>query len=296
MLTGEPRRWNNEYGTGFLKMFDPYKYRSHLYQDGDTDEAFSNKCLQQLEEMLMYENPESVAAIFLEPVTGTNGIIIPPNGYLQGIRKICDKYGILMICDEVMCGIGRTGEWFAVDHWNVVPDILSIAKGISSAYLPLGALALNPQIASFYDENPFKSGATYQNHPMCLAAGIANIKIMEEEDIVGNSKRMGQIMNKHLQKLKEKHPSVGDVRSIGLFGCIELVKNRKTKEPMANYNQTSEPMAKLNAYLRDKGIYVMMNCNILHTNPPLCIKEEELDEIFEVLDKALNITDEYYEE
>lgn len=295
MLTGEPRRWDNEHGTGFIKVFDPYKYRSHLYDENDTDEMFSNKCLKQLEETLIYENPESVAAIFLETVTGTNGIIVPPDGYLKDVRELCDKYGILMVCDEIMCGMGRTGEWFGVDHWNVVPDMLSMAKGITSAYMPLGALALGPKIAGYYDEVPFKSGATYQNHPMCLAAGIANIKIMEEEDIVGNSRRMGALMSKHLQKLKEKHPSVGDVRSIGLFGCIELVKNRKTKAPMAKFNETSEPMMKLNSYLREKGIYAMIHWDMLHTNPPLCITEEELDEIFEVLDKALYIVDEYYE-
>lgn len=294
MLTGDPRRWSNEHGIGYLKMFDPYKYRSHLYDENDTDEVFSNKCLEQLEEMIMYENHESIAAIFLETITGTNGVIIPPDGYLRGIRKICDKYGILMICDEVMTGFGRTGEWFGVDNWSVCPDMLSMAKGISSAYMPLGALALSPEIASFYDETPFKSGATYQNHPMCLATGIANIKIMEEEDLVGNSKKMGRIMNDYLHKLKANHPSVGDVRSIGLFGCIELVKNRKTKEPMANFNQTSEPMNKLNSYLRDKGIHVMIQWNMLHTSPPLCIEEEELDEIFKVLDEALYITDKYY--
>ncbi len=292
-LTGEPRRWDSEPGVGFLKMFDPYKYRSHLYADDDTDEMFSDKCIKQLDEMLMYENPESVAAIFLETITGTNGIIIPPNGFLKGIRKLCNKYGILMVCDEVMCGMGRTGKWFAVDHWDVVPDILTMAKGITSAYLPLGAVAINSKIADYYETNAFKVGSTYQNHSLCLAAGVENLKIMEDEQLVENAQKMGKIMNRHLQMLKDKHPSVGDVRSIGLFGCIELVKNRETKEPMAGYNQTSEPMKQLNTFLRNNGIYTMIHWNLVHTNPPLCINEKQIDDAFAILDEALNITDKY---
>lgn len=294
-LTGESRRWDSEPGVGFIKIFDPYEYRSHLHQEGDTDKMFTQKCLEQLEETLMYENPNTVAAIFLETVTGTNGIIIPPDGYLKGVRDICDKYGIMMVCDEVMCGMGRTGKWFAVEHWDVVPDILSIAKGISSAYLPLGALAVKPSIASIYDNKIFPCGSTYQNHPMCLAAGVASIKIMEEEDIVGNSQMMGYVLQDHHVNMFNKHPSVGDTRALGLFGCLELVKNRETKEPMAAYGQTSEPMMKLKKFLWDNGIYTMLHRNFVHTSPPLCINKQQLDETFEIIDKALNITDEYVE-
>jgi len=233
-LTGSPRRWDLEPSLpGIIRVFDPYMYRSHLYEPGMTEEEFSSKVLNQMEETLMYENPESVAGIFLETVTGANGLIPPPRGYLKGLRRLCDKYGILMVCDEVMCGFGRTGEWFAVDHWDVVPDIMTMAKGLSAGYLPLGAVAVSPKIAKEFDDKPFQGGLTYQSHPMCLASAVAVIKFMEEEDVVGNAKRMGKIMSGILHELKHKHPSVGDVRSIGLFGGIEMVKNRETKEPLA---------------------------------------------------------------
>ncbi len=296
-LTGDPRRWPNEPSLpGIIRIFDPFKYRSHLYEPGMKDEEFSSKMLNQLEETLMYENPESVAAIFLETVTGTNGLIPPPNGYLQGLRKMCDKYGILMVCDEVMCGVGRTGEWFAVDHWNVVPDMITMAKGLTSAYLPLGAVAVSPKIAKEFEERVFQGGLTYQSHPMCLATAIAVLKTMEEEDIVGNAKRMGKIMAEIMQNLKEKHPSVGDARSIGLFGALELVKNRKTKEPLAPFSVTSEAMTKTNGYLKENGIFAYAYSNILHTNPPLVVNEEELRSAFSVVDKALDIADKYVEQ
>lgn len=295
-LTGDSRRWPNEPSLpGVVRIFDPYKYRSHLYKEGMTDEEFSEQMLKQLEETLMYENPESFAAIFIETVTGSNGIVPPPNGYLQGLRKICDKYGILLICDEVMCGFGRTGEWFAVDHWKVVPDIITMAKGLTSAYLPLGAVAINPKIAHYFDDNVFQGGLTYQSHPMCLASAVSVLKILEEEDVVGNSKRMGKVMSELMHKLKEKHPSIGDARSIGLFGAFELVKNRRTKEPMTPYCGTSEPMSKLSNYLKENGIYAFATSNYLHCNPPLVVNEKELREAFEVVDKALDITDKYVE-
>jgi len=289
LLTGDPRRWPNEPGMpGVLRAFDPYRYRSHLHNEGDTDEVFSQKCLNQLEEMMTYENPQSIAAIILETVTGTNGIIVPPQGYLQGLRALCDKYGILMICDEVMCGLGRTGEWYAVDHWGVVPDIITMAKGLTSAYLPLGAVAVSSKIAHAFDEKPFSGGLTYQSHPMCLAAAVANLKVMEEEDIVGNSKRMGKVLGSLLADMKEKHPCVGDVRSIGLFGILELVKDRKTKEPMA-----ADPMAKLGAFFREKGVYAFINNHTLLTNPPLCINESELREVFSIIHEGLFIIDQH---
>jgi taurine--2-oxoglutarate transaminase len=293
-LTGDPRRWQNEPSLpGVVRIFDPYKYRSHLYQEGMPDEEFSERILNQLEETLMYENPESFAAIFIETVTGTNGIIPPPNGYLLGLRKICDKYGIMLVCDEVMAGLGRTGEWFAVDHWKVVPDIMAMAKGLTSGYLPLGAVAINPKIAKEFDDRVFQGGLTYQSHPMCLATCVSVLKVMEEEKIVENSKKMGNVMNDLMKELKEKHPSVGDIRSIGLFGAIELVKNRKTKEPMAPFNGTSEPMTKIGAFLKENGIYAFIHNNILHTNPPLVVKENELREAFKIIDQALFIADKF---
>ncbi|HLF00649.1 MAG TPA: aminotransferase class III-fold pyridoxal phosphate-dependent enzyme [Anaerolineales bacterium] len=291
-LTGDHRRWANEPGLpGVIHIFDPYKYRSQLYQEGDSDGVFARKCLDQLEEVLMYEGPHTVAAIFLETVTGTNGIIVPPDGYLQGLREICNKHGIVLICDEVMAGLGRTGEWFAVDHWKVVPDLITMAKGLTSAYMPLGAVAISDKIADFYKDRVFYGGLTYSAHPMCLAAGVAVMQVMKQDDVVGNSKRVGRVMAGLLDDLKAEHPSVGDVRSIGLFGCIELVKNRKTKEPMAPYTGPSPEMAKLSGYLKDNGVYNFVWRNMLHTNPPLTVTESELREVFESINKALEITD-----
>jgi taurine--2-oxoglutarate transaminase len=291
-LTGDHRRWANEPGMhGVVRIFDPYAYRNPLHREGDSDQVFARKCLDQIEEVLMYEGPQTVAAFFLEPVTGTNGILVPPDGYLQGLREICDKHGILLIADEVMAGLGRTGAWFAVDHWKVVPDLMTMAKGLTSAYLPLGALAINHKIADFYKERVFYGGLTYNAHPMCLAAAVATLKVMKDDDIVGNSRRMGAVMAQLHADMKAKHPSVGDVRSIGLFGCLELVKNQKTKEPMAPYGGGSPEMAQLSTFLKDQGVFNFTWYNFLHTNPPLTVTEAQLREVFAVIDRGLEITD-----
>ncbi len=291
-LTGDPRRWPNEPGMpGVIRVMDAFKYRSLLYREGDSDEVFSQKLLDQIEEVVLFEGPQSIAAVFIETVTGTNGLIVPPDGYLQGLRALCDKYGILLICDEVMCGLGRTGEWFAVDHWGVVPDMITMAKGLTSAYLPLGCVAMKEEIARHFDDRVLATGLTYNGHPMCLAAAVANLKVLEEDDLIGNSKRMGKVMAGLLDDLKAEHPSVGDVRSIGLFGLVELVKNRQTKEPMAPFNATSEPMQKLGGAFKASGLYTFVFANTFFTNPPLCITEEELREGFEVINEALAITD-----
>ena len=291
-LTGDPRRWANEPGyPGIVRVFDPYKYRSHLYVEGDSDAVFSQKCLDQLEETLMYEGPQTVAAIFVEPVTGTNGLIVPPDGYMQGLRALCDRYGILLIADEVMAGLGRTGAWFAVDHWKVVPDVITMAKGLTSSYLPLGAVAISRKIADFYQDRMYFGGLTYSAHPMCLAAAVATLKVLHQDDLVGNSRRMGAVMAGLMADLKAKHPSVGDIRSIGLFGIVELVRNRQTKEPMAPFNGTSPEMQKLGAFFKEHGLYVFVNWNNFFTNPPLCVTEEELRAAFEIFDAGLEITD-----
>jgi taurine--2-oxoglutarate transaminase len=291
-LTGDPRRWANEPGIpGVVRFFDPYKYRSHLYREGDSDAEFTARCLQETEEIIMYEGPQTIAAMFVETVTGTNGLIVPPDGYLQGLREICSRHGILLVCDEVMCGLGRTGRWFAADHWNVIPDMITMAKGLTSAYLPLGAVAMTGRIASYYDKNVFYGGLTYNAHPMSLAAAEACIQVMRDDDTMGHTQRMGRVLAELHAEMKEKHPSVGDVRSIGLFGAIELVRNRRTKEPMAAFNSTSPEMQKLGAYLREQGMYVFINWNNLFTNPPLCITEAQLRESFTIIDRALEITD-----
>ena len=291
-LTGDPRRWPNEPGIpGVVRFFDPYKYRSHLYREGDSDETFTGRCLDEVEEIIAYEGPKTIAAIFIETVTGTNGIIIPPDGYLRGLRDICDRHGILLVADEVMCGLGRTGRWFAVDHWNVVPDMITMAKGLTSAYLPLGAVAVSDRIAAYFDKNVFYGGLTYSAHPMSLAAAEACLQVMMEDDTIGHTQRMGHVLAELHAEMKAKHPSVGDVRSIGLFGVLELVRNRETKEPMAPFNGTSPEMQNLGAFLRERGMYAFINWNNLFTNPPLCITEEQLRQSFAVIDKALEITD-----
>jgi len=291
-LTGDPRRWANEPGIpGVVRFFDPYKYRSHHYRDGDSDETFTRRCLDEVEEIIMYEGGQTIAAMFVETVTGTNGVIVPPDGYLQGLRAICDRHGILLVCDEVMCGLGRTGRWFAADHWNVVPDMITMAKGLTSAYLPLGAVAVSDRIASYFDNKIFYGGLTYNAHPMSLAAAEACLQVMIDDDTMNHVQRMGRVMSELHAEMKEKHPSVGDVRSIGLFGILELVRDRRTKEPMAPFNGSSPEMLRLGAYLRENGMYALINWNNLFTTPPLCITEEQLRESFAIIDRGLEITD-----
>ena len=291
-LTGEPRRWANEPGLpGVVRFFDPYKYRSHSFREGDSDEMFTRRCLDEIEEIIAYEGGQTIAAIFIETVTGTNGVIVPPDGYIQGLRQICDRHGIFLVCDEVMCGLGRTGRWFAADHWNVVPDMITMAKGLTSAYLPLGAVAISDRIASYFDKNIFYGGLTYNAHPMSLAAAEACLQVMIDDDTMGHTQRMGHVLRELHGEMMAKHPSVGDVRSIGLFGVLELVKNRRTKEPMAPFNGTSPEMQRLGAYLKEQGMYAFINWNNLFTNPPLCITEDQLRDAFVTIDRALEITD-----
>ena len=291
-LTGDPRRWANEPGLpGVVRFFDPYQYRSHLFREGDDEVTFARRCLDEVEEIVMYEGGHTIAAMFVETVTGTNGLIVPPDGYLQGLREICDRHGILLVCDEVMCGLGRTGRWFAADHWNVVPDMITMAKGLTSAYLPLGAVAMSDRLASYFDRNIFYGGLTYNAHPMSLAAAEACLQVMIDDDMVAHTHRMGAVLKSLHAEMKAKHPSVGDVRSIGLFGALELVRNRATKEPMAPFNGTSGEMQRLSAYLREQGMYAFANWNVLFTNPPLCITEAQLQESFAIIDRALDITD-----
>lgn len=291
-LTGDPRRWANEPAIpGVVRFFDPYKYRSHNYRDGDSDADFTARCLAEIEEIIQYEGGHTIAAMFIETVTGTNGLIVPPDGYLQGLRAICDRQGILLVCDEVMCGLGRTGSWFAADQWNVVPDMITMAKGLTSAYLPLGAVAMSDRIAAHFDKNVFFGGLTYNAHPMSLAAAEACLQVMLDDGMIEHVQRMGRVMAELHQEMKRKHRSVGDVRSIGLFGVLELVRNRETREPMAPFNGTSPEMQKVAAFLREEGMYAFVNWNNLFTNPPLCITEQQLHESFALIDRALEITD-----
>ena len=282
--TGDPRRWPNEQPAGVIHVLDPY----HGIEQG-WDKA--EPALRQLEETIRLEGPETIAGFLLEPVSGTNGILIPPDGYLQGVRELCDRFGIQMICDEVMTGFGRTGRWFAVDHWGVVPDLITMAKGLTSSYVPLGAVGMRPHIAKFFDDHVFYGGLTYNSHPLGCAAALATIEAYEEDDMVGNSQRLGKVLARRHQRLMERHPCVGAVRSIGLFGAIELVRSRKTMEPLAPFNGSSPEMKAVAQALLDAGLFTFVRWNTIMTNPPLCITEAELDEGFEILDSALEIGD-----
>src|SRR6187549_2267567 len=284
-LTGDPRRWAAEPGIpGVVRVMDPY----HGIQRGwdSADEALAN-----LEETIQLEGPNTIAAFILETVTGTNGILVPPDGYIQGVREICDRYGILMIADEVMAGFGRTGKWFAVDHYDVVPDLITMAKGLTSAYVQLGALGMRRKYAEHFDSNVFYGGLTYNSHPLACATALATIEVYEEEGLIERAVRMGERMRVHHEQLAARHPSVGATRSIGLFGIVELVRNRSTMEPLAPFNGTSDEMAALGKRFREDGLYTFVRWNTFFTNPPLTITEEEMAEGFAIIDRALEITD-----
>jgi taurine--2-oxoglutarate transaminase len=278
---------------GVVHFLDPYRYRSTFHRtNSDISEAdFTQDYLNHLEEIIHYEGSETIAAVLLESVTGTNGIIIPPEGYLQGVRNLCDKYHILLIADEVMSGFGRTGKWFAVDNWNVVPDMMTMAKGLTSAYAPLGAVAMKPEIAAAFNDIVFQGGLTYTAHPISLAAAIANIQVIQEDHIIEHTQKMGPVLHRMLTDLGEQHPSIGEVRSIGLFGIIELVRNRKTKEPMAPWNGNSPEMSALRKELLNNGLFIYSHWHTLLIIPPLIITEEQLADGFTILDKYLSITD-----
>ncbi|MBE0408513.1 MAG: aminotransferase class III-fold pyridoxal phosphate-dependent enzyme [Anaerolineales bacterium] len=294
-LTGDPRRWAWEPNLmpGVVHFLDPYRYRSvfHRANPDVSDTELSQDYLNHLEEIIMLEGPETIAAVLIETVTGTNGIIIPPQGYIQGVRKLCDQYNILLITDEVMSGFGRTGKWFAVDHWDVTPDILTMAKGLTSGYAPLGAVALRDEIAEFFNEKVFQSGLTYNAHPISLAAAIANVQVLQEDNLIERSFEMGPVLRRFLTDLGENHPSVGEVRSIGLFGVIELVKNRETKEPLSPFNTSNPEMEQIRNSLLRNGLYVYTHWHTILIVPPLIITENQLKEGFEVLDNALEIAD-----
>jgi taurine--2-oxoglutarate transaminase len=293
--SGDPRRvaWEPTVMPGVVHFLDPYRYRSTFHRSNpDISEAeFTQDYLNHLEEVIQYERPETIAAVLLETVTGTNGIIIPPEGYLQGVRALCDKYGILLIADEVMSGFGRTGEWFAVDHWKVVPDLMTMAKGLTSGYAPLGAVAMKPEIAATFDEHEYQGGLTYNGHPISLAAAIAVIQVMQQDHLVEKARETGKVMADMMAELADRHPSIGDHRSIGLFGILELVKDRKTKEPMAPFNGFGPEMAAVKKYTLEHGVFLYTHWHIVLLIPPLIITPDQLAEGFSILDQALALTD-----
>ena len=282
--TGEPRTWSQAPLPGFVHFLDWYHGVDRPMQTAD-------EALRHLEEVMQLEGPSTIAAIILESVTGTNGILIPPDGYMQGVRALCDTHGILLIADEVMSGFGRTGEWFAIDHWKVVPDLITMAKGITSAYVPLGAVGLRRPIADAFKDRPFPGGLTYSSHALACAAALATLAVYEEDGLIERARQRGKLMAELQSDLARKHPSVGAVRSIGLFGVVELIRDRKTRAPMAPFNGTSPEMAALGRFFRQEGLFTFVRWNYFFTNPPLTISEDQLREAFGIIDRGLAITD-----
>ncbi|MBT9557045.1 MAG: aminotransferase class III-fold pyridoxal phosphate-dependent enzyme, partial [Myxococcales bacterium] len=271
MLTGDPRRHPSEPGMpGVIHVMDPEPYN---FSFGKTDEEKTANNLTYLEEIIQYEGPKSIAAMFIESVTGTNGILAPPKGYLQGLRALLDKYGILLVCDEVMGGMGRTGKMYGFEHGDIIPDIVTMAKGLTSSYLPLGAMGLRDHVADHFRKNVFYGGLTYNSHPVALACAEAVLDITVEDKLVERSAQMGEVLGAHLHRMKEKHPSVLNVRNTGLFGIVELQKD-KAGTPLAPYNGTHPAMAELNAYFKANGLFTFSRWNNFMTNPPLTISHE----------------------
>jgi taurine--2-oxoglutarate transaminase len=284
-LTGDPRRWANEPGlVGVVRYPDTHRW-------GEAEPRPVAESLQGLEDVIRYEGPHTIAAVFLETIVGTNGILIPPDGYLQGVREICDRHGVLMVADEVMAGFGRTGRWFAVDNWDVVPDLMTVAKGLTSSYLPLGAVAMRHHIAEAFETKMFYGGLTYSSHPVSLAASLATIRVYEEDGLIENAARLGPVMRAQHERLAARHPSVGAHRNLGLFGILDLVRSHHPWTPLTPFNGTSDEMKAIGKSLRDGGLYTMIMNNSIHTNPPLCITEAQLAEGFEIVDRALDIAD-----
>jgi len=285
VATGDPRRWAAETGVSGIVRFPDF------HRWGRKDPEPVEQSLRDVEEVIMFEGPNTIAGMIVETVVGTNGVLIPPDGYMQGLRALCDKYGILLITDEVMSGFGRTGKWFAVDHWDVVPDLITMAKGLTASYVPLGAVGMRRKIADAFTDKVFYGGLTYNSHPVGCAAALATIAVYEEDGLIERAARMGSVMRAHHEALYAKHPSIGGIRNIGLFGILELVRDRATYEPLAPYNGASAETKAVGAYLRDHGLYTFVRWNTIMTNPPLTITEDELAEGFAIIDAALDLAD-----
>jgi taurine--2-oxoglutarate transaminase len=284
-LTGDPRRWANEPGlVGVVRYPDTHRW-------GEKEPRPVEESLRGLEDVIMYEGPHTIAAVFLETIVGTNGILIPPDGYIPGVREICDRHDILMVADEVMAGFGRTGRWFAIDHWDVTPDLMTMAKGLTSSYLPLGAVAMRRHIAEKFESMMFYGGLTYSSHPVSLAAALATIGVYEADGLLERTARLGPIMRRHHEALYERHPSVGAHRSLGLFGILDLVRSRDPYVPLTPFNGTSDEMKAVGRYLRENGLYTMIANNSTPPHPPRVITEAQLEEGFAIIDRALDIAD-----
>ncbi|MCR1781145.1 aspartate aminotransferase family protein [Nocardioides carbamazepini] len=295
-LTGDPRRWPSEPSIpGSVHFWGPYTYRSAFHSASEEEEGA--RALQHLADTIMVEGPATIAAVVLETVVGTNGILVPPPGYLAGVRELCDQHGIVLIADEVMAGFGRCGEWFAVDHWGVTPDLITFAKGVNSGYVPLGGVVISESIFDTFRERAYPGGLTYSGHPLACAAAVASIRVMSD-GVLDHVRAMGSdVIAPRLAELAARHPSVGDVRGLGMFWAIELVRDRATREPLVPFNAAgpdAEPMARFTAACKERGLWPFVHFNRTHVAPPCTTSQEELLEGLAILDEALDVADEYY--
>jgi len=290
-LTGDPRRWPNDTASaGVVHFFSPFLYRSPFH--ATTEEEECERALQHLEQVIAFEGPGTVAAIVMETIPGTAGVLVPPAGYLAGVREICDRHGIVWIADEVMCGFGRTGEWFAFDHDGVAPDLITFAKGVNSGYVPLGGVVISSAIAETFAEQPYPGGLTYSGHPLACAAAEATLTVMREESVVDQARRLGtDVLGPGLAELADRHRSVGEVRGRGVMWALELVSDPVTREPLSPYAGTSPAMAAVTAACRDRGLLVLINGNRLHVVPPCTLSETEAKEALAGLDEVLTVAD-----
>ncbi|MGA2123896.1 MAG: aspartate aminotransferase family protein [Acidimicrobiales bacterium] len=293
-LTGDPRRWPNDYGTeGAVHFFGPFLYRSAY--GATTEEEERDRALANLESIIQFEGPSSFAAIILESIPGTAGIMVPPPGFLAGVREICDRYGIVYVADEVMCGFGRTGSWFGYLDHDVKPDLVTFAKGVNSGYVPLGGVVINEAIAATFNDRVYPGGLTYSGHPLACAAAVASIEAMQSEGIVENARRIGdEVLRPGLTDLAAGHPIIGEVRGLGVFFALDLVSNRATKEPLAPYGGSSPAMNEILAACRNERLLIFNNFNRIHVVPPCTVSDEEAREGLARLDRALSAADKYY--
>jgi taurine--2-oxoglutarate transaminase len=296
-LTGDPRRWASEPGMpGVVHYWGPYLYRSAFHATTEAEEC--ERALAHLRDLITVEGPQTVVAILLETVVGTNGVLVPPDGYLAGVRRLCDEFGIVMIADEVMAGFGRCGEWLAIDHWGVTPDLITFAKGVNSGYVPLGGVILSDAIAATFARRPYPGGLTYSGHPLACASAVASIRIFEEEGIVEHARALGDdVIGPGLAALADAHPSVGEVRGLGVFWAVELVRDRQTREPLVPYNAggpDAAPMNEFAAACKQRGLWPFTHFNRTHVVPPCTTTPEEIREGLAILDEALAVADRYY--
>lgn len=294
--TGDPRRWASEPGApGFVHFWGPYPYRSAFHAGSAEEEC--ERALAHLADTLLAEGAHTIAAVLLESVVGSSGILVPPDGYLQGVRALCDAHGIVMIADEVMAGFGRCGAWFAIDRWQVVPDLIAFAKGVNSGYVPLGGVLISDAIAASFEQRPYPGGLTYSGHPLACAAAIACIGIYREEGLIERARTLGEtVLGPALHAMQDRHPSVGDVRGLGMFWALELVRDRRTRAPLVPFNATgadNAPMAGFATACKQQGLWPFIVGNRLHVVPPLVIGEPDLRAGLAIIDDALEVADRY---